>query len=289
MTTFTETLDLIQKEKQTLLCVGLDSDVEKLPKAYRKREDGQFDFNKLVIEATHSYVCAYKPNIAFYESEGPYGLWQLKQTIDYIHEKYPEIPVIVDAKRGDIGSSNVGYERLFFDYLGADAITVSPYLGREALEPLLAHDERGIIVLCKTSNPGAGELQDLEVLANNQLSSTNDQTNSNDQLSKSQTLWEYVARQVANRWNERGNVMLVVGATYPEELKRVRDIAGEMTILVPGVGAQGGDLAAVLQAGLNSENKRGLVINASRSIIFADDPGLEARNLVEEMREIQTT
>ena len=178
--------------------------------------------------------------------------------MEYLRSQYPDVFTICDAKRGDIGNTNEQYVREIFDVFGFDAVTVQPYLGREAIEPFLKREDKVTIVLCRTSNPGAGEIQDLEVLG--------------------KPLWRAVAEKVVSEWNYNNNCMMVVGATYPEELRVVRSIAGDMSMLVPGVGAQGGDAKATLESGLNSE-KAGLIINASRAIIFADNPAQTAKEL----------
>ena len=254
--TFQEKLDNIVKQNKSLVCVGLDSDVTRLRQDFGEAK--QFSFNKSIIEATHDLVCSYKLNTAFYEAIGHEGINALKDTCDYLVEKYPEIPIIIDAKRADIGNTNKGYVQFVFTYLGADAITVHPYLGEEAIRPFLDCKDKGVIVLCRTSNSGAGEFQDLKV--------------------SGKSLYKIVAENVSNKWNINKNCMLVVGATYPAELKEVRKIVGDMTLLVPGIGAQGGDLEATLSAGLNSK-KQGLIINSSRGIIFAKNPRDEAMKL----------
>ncbi len=232
--------------QQKFVCVGLDSDYSKIDPSI-----SLFDFNKNIIDQTAELVCCYKLNSAFYEAEGIKGLEALKQTIAYIHEKYPEIPVIIDAKRGDIGNTNQGYLKSIFDDLGADAVTVNPYLGKEALEPFLKRIDKGIIILAKTSNPGAGEFQDLMV--------------------EGKPLYQIVAEHIAQGWNQNGNCAVVVGATYPEELKKVREIIGDMPILIPGVGAQNGDLENAVKNGLNSQ-RQGIIIHSARGIIFAENP-----------------
>lgn len=233
------------ERSNSLLCVGLDPGFAKLPANVRD----QFEFNKAIIDATHGAVSVYKPNPAFYEARGADGVAALKRTCDYIKADYPEIPIIIDAKRGDIGNTNAGYVEYVFDYLGADAVTVAPYMGSESLGKFLEREDKGIIVLCRTSNPGAGEFQDLMV--------------------DGEKLYIRVARQVVDSWNARGNCLLVVGATYPEELREVRGIVGpDMPLLIPGVGAQGGDLAGTMAAGLGAKG-RGLIISSSRAIIFA--------------------
>lgn len=235
-------------KNNSLLCVGLDADYDKLPTHIKNESDALFVFNKAIIDATADLVCAYKPNSAFYEALGEDGIRQLKQTADYLHETYPDIPIILDAKRADIGNTNNGYVDFTFDHLGMDAITLHPYLGREALEPFLSRSEKGSIILCRTSNPGAGEFQDL--------------------LVDDEPLYQHVARAVTESWNTNNNCMLVVGATYPDEMKQIRNIVGDMLFLVPGVGAQGGDVEAIMAAGLDSRNQ-GMMISSSRGIIYA--------------------
>lgn len=267
--TFREKLDAIVAKNNSLLCVGLDSDIDKIPKDILKLEHPQTTFNKGIIDATAEFVCAFKPNTAFYESQGLPGIEALKRTCDYIREAYPEIPIILDAKRGDIGSTNEGYVKFAFDWLGADAITLHPYVGKEALKPFLDRKEKGSIILCKTSNPGAGEFQDLTL-------------SSLDSGNQSIRLYQYLAERVAKEWNGNGNCALVVGATYPTELEIVRRIVGDMPILIPGIGAQGGDLEKTVKAGVDSTGKNA-IINASRSIIFAANPRHEAEKLRKEI------
>ena len=259
-------------QQNNFVCVGLDSDYDQLPiiiKAGQSVEDALFTFNREIIDATHDLVCAYKPNAAFYEAQGDTGMRSLIRTVHYIKETYPHIPVILDAKRADIGSTNLGYVQAAFDRIDADAITVHPYLGKEALAPFLARKERGIIVLAKTSNPGAGEFQDLPVGP------------------AQEPLYQVVARHVAQSWNGNGNCALVVGATYPAELKTVRSLVGDMPILIPGIGAQGGEVAATVNAGKDSRGW-GMIISSSRGIIFAsqaNDFAQAARKATRELRE----
>lgn len=248
--TFQQKLDNIIAKNNSLVCVGLDSDIDKLPESVKQNENAQFEFNKAIIDATHDLVCGYKPNTAFYEALGGRGVKNLKLTCDYLSSTYPEIPIILDAKRGDIGNTNEGYVKFAFDYLQADAITLHPYLGGKALDPFLKKADKGYIILCRTSNPMAGEFQDLMV--------------------DGEMLYEKVAKQVSTVWNINSNCLLVVGATYPEELAQVRQIVGDMTLLVPGIGAQGGDVEKTIKAGLNSQ-KAGVIINSSRGIIFASN------------------
>jgi orotidine-5'-phosphate decarboxylase len=269
--TFNERLRRRWQEARTLLCVGLDGEIERMPEQFRRGlapgetngngadererriEAALTEYHIAIVEATADLVCAYKPNIAFYEQHGPAGLRALIAVIAYIQKKYPEIPVLLDAKRGDIGSTNQAYARALFDVYGADAVTAQPYLGYDALEPFLSRADRGVFILCRTSNPGASELQDLSVRADE---------------SESETLYLRVARRVANEWNANGNCGLVVGATYPEELRQVREIVGDLPILAPGVGAQGGDLEATVRAGVDSVGQ-GLLISVSRAILYA--------------------
>jgi orotidine 5'-phosphate decarboxylase subfamily 2 len=243
--------------------VGLDADFNKIPKRFLKLKFPQFEFNKWIIEETHKYVAAYKPNSAFYEARGDRGMRELKMTMEYLYKNHPDIFTILDAKRADIGNTNNGYVSAIFDWLNFDAVTIHPYLGREAVEPFLDRKDKGCIILCRTSNPGAGEFQDLKI--------------------KEKPIWQIVAEKVSKDWNKNKNCMLVVGATYPKEMKKIRSLVGEMTFLVPGVGAQGGDLKSVLKVGLNRKGL-GLIINSSRGIIFASNPQAEAQKLCNEIR-----
>ena len=246
----------------SLLCVGLDPEFDRLPAHFRGKERPLLAFNRWIIEQTHPYVAAYKPNMAFYEARGAQGLKELEMTMEYLRSEHSEILTICDAKRGDIGNSNRGYAASIFDVMGFDAVTLHPYLGKEALAPFLERHDKVCIVLCRTSNPGAGEFQNLKSIG--------------------RPLWETVARRVSAEWNAAGNCMLVVGATCPEEMRKIRAIAPEIPFLVPGVGAQGGDVAAVVSAGLNAQGK-GLLINSSRGILFSDVPAAAARDLREEI------
>jgi orotidine-5'-phosphate decarboxylase len=250
------------KAVNSLLCVGLDSDYERLPERFKAAESPQFAFNQWIIDQTHPYASAYKPNIAFYEARGEAGLTGLALTSAYLRDHHPDILTICDAKRADIGSTNQGYVTAIFDRLGFDAVTLNPYLGREALDPFLARADKGCVILCRTSNPGAGEFQDVE--------------------SGGVPLWQIIAERVRDHWNAHGNCMLVAGATYPDELRRIREMVGEITLLVPGVGAQGGDVERTVRAGLNAAGL-GLIVNSSRGIIFSDDPGDSARALRDEI------
>lgn len=255
---FQEKLDKIIVKNNSLVSVGLDSDFNKLPESVKQKENPQFEFNKAIIDATHDLVCDYKPNSAFYEARGEKGMRELKMTFDYLNENYPEITTILDAKRADIGNTNNGYVDFTFKYLKADAITLHPYLGSEAFKPFLDQKDKGCIILCRTSNPGAGELQDLSVVIPSEVNESH----------TTKPLYKIVAEKITREWNRNGNCMMVVGATYPEELAEIRKIAGDMTFLVPGVGAQGGDVEKTIKSGLNSQNS-GLIISSSRGIIFA--------------------
>ena len=236
--------------KGLFLCVGLDSEFERMPESARTGSvyETLVGFNKAMVDATHDLVCAFKPNSAFYEAYGEEGWRALKETISYIQKKAPDVPIILDAKRGDIDNTNKMYAASAFDYLGVDAITVSPYLGGEPLAPFLERKEKGIIILCHTSNPGAGEIQNL--------------------LTDGEPLYKIIARLTATSWNTNGNCCAMVGATYVEELREVRRIVGDMPILIPGVGAQNGELKETITSGVDSRRK-GLIVNASRSVIFA--------------------
>jgi len=297
--TFAQKLDAIIEKNNSLLCVGLDSHFDKLPSEYRDQDHPQFAFNKHIIDQTYNLVCAYKPNSAFYEARGADGVAELKMTCDYLRDHYPQIPIVLDAKRGDIGSTNDAYAHYVFDYLQADAITLHPYLGQEAVQSFLDQSDKGIIILCRTSNPGSGEFQNRVV---NTPSSTppvggtsraplKGETLSDSSLEGggplavegvSQELYKTVAQNIVQNWNTNGNCMLVVGAIYPEELAQIRTIAGDMTLLVPGIGAQGGDVEKTVKAGLNSAGK-GIMISSSRSIIFSENPKKVAQKLVREI------
>jgi len=265
---FLDKLSRIIRQNNSLVSVGLDSDMRQLPDHLQGSVGAQLKFNLEIVEATHDLVCAYKLNTAFYEAEGAEGITQLKNTCDFIREHYPEITIVLDAKRADIGNTNEGYVTFAFDYLQADAITLHPYLGREAIQPFLDREDKGSIILCRTSNIGAGEFQDLKV--------------------DGEPLYRKVARSVCDEWNEKNNCLLVVGATYPEEVKEIREIAGEMTFLVPGVGVQGGDVEKVVRAGRNLQGE-GMIVNSSRGIIFASKAVDFAQRARDEARTLKET
>ena len=249
-------------EVDSLLCVGLDSDSARLPRSFKSAQFPQLAFNRHVIEQCASYVSAFKFNMAFYEAAGAAGWRQLQDSLDYLRQYQPGVLTISDAKRGDIDNSSAAYARAIFDELGFDAVTLNPYLGRDALQPFLDYEDKACIILCRTSNAGSAELQDLPA--------------------GGRPLWQAVAETIVNAWNAKGNCMLVAGATFPDEIAAIRSIVGEMTILAPGIGAQGGDIGPALRAGLNKRGK-GLIISASRSVIFAGDPADAAKSLRDEI------
>lgn len=238
-----EMLDRAVSSRRSLLCVGLDTDMTRFDE-----DADQLEINRKIIRASADLAAAYKPNMAFYEAEGYRGMKVLKETIEVIREKAPNTLIILDAKKGDIGNTSMAYARSAFEVIGADSITVNAYMGRDAVEPFSEYKDKLIFVLCRTSNAGASEVQDL--------------------LSGDERLYHIMARNI-HSWDQHGNLGAVVGATYPEELGRVREILGPSTpILVPGVGTQGGDLKKVLTNGTNEEGT-GILINISRGIMFA--------------------
>jgi orotidine-5'-phosphate decarboxylase len=245
---FAERLELALKTSGSLVCVGLDPDLNKLPSDLGDASMRLHQFGRRVIDATHDVVAAYKPQIAFYSALGAED--QLALTIRYIRERAPAALVILDAKRGDIGNTAEAYAREAFDRYGADAVTVNPYMGEDSVRPFLAREDRGALILCRTSNPGAKDFQDL--------------------MLEGLPLYRHVARRATGPWNKFGNCLLVVGATAPAEMAELRAAHPNVTFLVPGIGAQSGDLQAVLNAGLDARGS-GLLISASRSIIYAGD------------------
>jgi orotidine-5'-phosphate decarboxylase len=260
-------------KQKKFVCIGLDSQYDKIPEIIRKNisvRKAIERFNQEIIDATHDLVCAYKPNIAFYEAQGTEGLEALIKTTSYIHKKYPDIPVILDAKRADIGTTNEGYVKAIFGIIGVDAVTVQPYLGKEAMEPFLEQKDKGIIIICRASNPGAREYQDLIV---------------NHSMLGEVPLYQVVAYQVVNEWNTNRNCCLAAGATYPEELTIIRRIAPDLPFLIPGIGKQGGDVEKAVVASKDKRNE-GIIINSSREIIFASqdkDFAQAARKEVEKL------
>ncbi|MEO8938678.1 MAG: orotidine-5'-phosphate decarboxylase [Burkholderiaceae bacterium] len=233
---------------RTMLCVGLDPDPARFP-AHLKGDAAIFDFCRAIVDATHDLVCAFKPQIAFFAAHRAED--QLEDLIAHIHARYPDVPVILDAKRGDVGSTSEQYAREVFERYGADATTVQPYQGYDAIAPYLAYPDKGTIILCRTSNLSGDELQALQVRSDR----------------GDEPLYLHVARLVAEHWNTNGQCGLVVGATYPKELAAVREVVGDMPILVPGVGAQGGDLEASVAAGATAAG--GLLVSSSRAVLYA--------------------
>ena len=233
----------------SLLCVGLDPDPNRIPAGLRARPNPIFEFCRAIVDATADLVCAFKPQIAYFAAQGAED--QLEALITHIHARHPGIPVVLDAKRGDIGSTAEQYAREAFERFQADAVTLNPYLGQDSLEPYLQWTDRGVILLCRTSNPGGADLQSLEV-------------------APGERLYERVARLACERWNPHGQTALVVGATVPQELAQVRRIAGDMPLLVPGIGAQGGDIDATVAAGRRADG-RGMMVSSSRAILYAGD------------------
>ena len=234
----------------SLLCVGIDPDRERLPAHLKGRPRAILEFGRAIVDATADLACAFKPQIAYFHADRAEE--ELEELIAWIHQRHPGIPVILDAKRGDIGSTAEQYAREAFERYDADAVTVSPFLGRDSITPYTEHTERGVIILCRTSNAGGSDMQSLEV----------------DGPTGRERVYQRIARTVATEWNAHGNCALVVGATYPQELAEVRRIVGDMPLLVPGVGAQGGDIEATVRAGRTADGA-GLMINSSRAILYA--------------------
>ena len=266
---FIEQLQRAWRNNDSLVCVGLDPEPSRVPPALRDSPDAPFEFCRAIVDATADLVCCFKPQFAHFAAQRAEGA--LERLIAYIHERHPGVPVILDAKRGDIGSTAQYYAAEAFGRYGADAVTANPYLGRDSVQPYLEHADRGVVVLCRTSNPGAREFQDLVV---------------QDADGVGAPLYQRVAATVARDWNGNGNCALVVGATYPRELAEVRAIVGDMPLLVPGVGAQGGDVAAVVHNGKNSAGA-GLIVSSSRAILYAspaDDFAAAARRATETLR-----
>ena len=252
------------KKKKSFLCVGLDSDVAKIPQHLLEAEDPVFEFNKAIIDATAEVVIAYKPNIAFYESRGVEGWLSLEKTVKYIKTNYPEIFTIADAKRGDIGNTSQMYAKAFLQTLDFDSITVAPYMGEDSVTPFLQYEGKWVILLALTSNKGAFDFQFLE--------------------SENEKLYEKVLKK-SQEWGDTQNMMYVVGATKAEMLGGIREIIPDHFLLVPGVGAQGGSLEEVVRYGMNSHC--GLIVNSSRGIIFADKSEQFAIRAKEEARKLQ--
>ena len=263
---FLQRLRQVQIEQKSLLCIGLDVDVDKIPEHLRLKENSAVEFNRQIIEATHEYVCAYKPNLAFYEAMGTGGMTTLRETLNLVPKS---VLTIGDGKRGDIGNTAELYAKSLFNDFNFDAVTVNPYMGFDSVNPFLSNPEKGVFILALTSNPGSRDFQRLKV--------------------GTKSLYERVVH-CAKKWNVNQNIGLVVGATHPVELQRVRKIVPDMPILIPGIGKQGGDLKSAIRYGCDRHGQLA-IINASRSIIyassgkdFADAARTEARIMVEEIR-----
>ena len=248
---FQDTLLDRWQQHHTLVCVGLDPELARFPAHLRNAPDAVFDFCRAIVDATAELACAFKPQIAHFAALRAEDA--LERLIAHIHDQHPGVPVILDAKRGDIGSTAERYVVEAFDRYRADAVTLNPYLGRDSVQPFLDRADKGVILLCHTSNPGAADLQDLLVT---------------DRDGRNLPLYQHVARTVAQEWNAHGNCVLVTGATWPEQLAEVRALVGAMPLLVPGIGAQGGDVEAVVRNGRDA-NGAGLLISSSRAIIYA--------------------
>ena len=262
---FMQSLQQAWTRNNSLVCVGLDPEPVKFPAHLKNNPDAVFDFCAAIVDATADLVCAYKPQIAHFAALRAEET--LERLIAHIHAKHPGMPVILDAKRGDIGSTAQHYVTEAFERYGADAVTLNPYLGRDSVQPFLDRADKGVILLCHTSNPGAADLQDLDV--------------------GGKPLYQHVARLIAEEWNTHGNCALVTGATWPEQLAEVRALVGEVPLLVPGIGAQGGDVEAVVRNGRTSTGA-GLMISSSRAILYAgngEDFSQAARAATIELRD----
>lgn len=252
------------RKKESFLCIGLDADVHKIPSYLLREKDPIFTFNKAIIDATHSFTIAYKPNIAFYESQGVPGWQSLKRTIDYLNANYPELFTIADAKRGDIGNTSKMYAKAFFEDLGFDAITVAPYMGKDSVEPFLEFDSKHAILLALTSNEGALDFQTLKC--------------------DNQQLYKHII-ETSKTWMNSRNLMYVVGATKAEYFAEIRKLIPHNFLLVPGIGAQGGNLQEVCKFGITKDV--GLIINSSRDIIYASNDKDFAKAAAEKTEDIQ--
>jgi orotidine-5'-phosphate decarboxylase len=247
---FMHDLSAAWQRNDSLVCVGLDPEPTRFPARFRDDPDAVFGFCRAIVDATADLACAFKPQIAHFAALGVEDA--LRRLIAHIHAAHPGVPVILDSKRGDIGSTARNYAIEAFDRYGADAVTVNPYLGRDSMQPFLDRADKGVVILCRTSNAGAGDLQDL--------------------LVDGRPLYQHVAAKVANEWNANRNCLLVVGATWPQQLREVRAIVGDVPFLVPGVGAQGGDVEAVVANGCTADGT-GLLVSSSRAILYASSGG----------------
>ena len=252
--TFNQQLQSAWASQGSMLCIGFDPDPKRLPSSLQGKSEGIFEFCREIADATADMVCAFKPQFAYFASQRAEA--QLEKLIGHLKDKYPHIPVILDSKRGDIGSTADHYALEAFERYGADAVTVNPYMGFDTIEPYLKFAGKGVIVLCRTSNPGGSDLQFLNVASNNE------------------PLYLHVAKLAAQEWNRSGQISLVVGATFPEEIAKVRAIVGEMPLLIPGIGAQGGDIDDTVKAGrILGAPGTGMIINSSRAILYASSGG----------------
>jgi len=267
---FMQSLQQAWQRSDSLVCVGLDPEPAKFPAHLRDQADAVFNFCAAIVDATADLVCAFKPQIAHFAALRAEDT--LERLIAHIQAKHPDVPVILDAKRGDIGSTAQHYATEAFERYGADAVTLNPYLGRDSVQPFLDRADKGVILLCHTSNPGAADLQDLIV---------------SDGNGGDKPLYQHVAQIIARDWNPHGNCALVVGATWPQQLAEVRALVGDMPLLVPGIGAQGGDVEAVVRHGRTADDT-GLMISSSRAILYAgsgEDFALKARAATQALRD----
>jgi len=269
---FIDKLNACWHSNDSLLCVGLDPNWQKIPGHLKTLPEPIFEFCKAIVDATHDLACAFKPQIAYFA--GLQAEDQLEKTLNYIRETYPHIPIILDSKRGDIGSTAAMYAIEAFDRYKADAVTINPYMGQDSAQPFLDRKDKGVVILCRTSNPGASDLQDLEV--------------------DGAPIYQHVATMISQQWNINKNCCLVVGATWPEQMAKLRSITQDIPFLVPGVGAQGGDVEAIVKAGQTTDGT-GLIINSARGIIYAGNDenfaiaarkvALETRDLINQHRQ----
>ena len=266
---FNQQLQSSWASQGSMLCVGFDPDPKRLPLSLQGKPEGIFEFCREIADATADLVCSFKPQFAYFASQRAEA--QLEKLIKHLKDQYPHIPVILDSKRGDIGSTADHYALEAFERYGADAVTVNPYMGFDTIEPYLKHVGKGVIVLCRTSNPGGSDLQFLNIAPNGE------------------PLYLHVARLAAQKWNTSGQISLVVGATFPEEIAKVRAIVGEMPLLIPGIGAQGGDIEATVTAGaISGKPGTGMIINSSRAILYAssgNDFAQAARTVAQNTRD----
>ena len=266
--TFNQQLQSAWASQGSMLCVGFDPDPKRLPPSFQGKPEGIFEFCREIADATADLVCSFKPQFAYFASQRAEA--QLEKLIGHLKDKHPHIPVILDSKRGDIGSTADHYALEAFERYGADAVTVNPYMGFDTIEPYLKHAGKGVIVLCRTSNPGGSDLQFLNV-------------------NLGEPLYLHVAKLASQKWNGSGQISLVVGATFPEEIAKVRTIVGDMPLLIPGIGAQGGDIDATIKAGhIPNAPGTGMIINSSRAILYAsagNDFAQAARNVAQSTRD----